>query len=204
MTMDSTKSAIGSSEAGHFLCDDWFDPLETGVRKRIRGFIEELLEAELDAVLGRDRYERPRMGGGNLPIGAVGSRHGHRERGLMGTFGGEAPAKLSGSMQRNAREHYAVHAARTAFQISGALFVFDAKLSEFELTFPDPMHEFNAGDGDRCALKALQSEHWTQTKFDRPVILLDQIVQIFRRSYLSPFAAPVFAEDSRAARWDAW
>jgi hypothetical protein len=87
MTMDSTKSAIGSSEGGHFLCDDWFDPLETGVRKRIRGFIEELLEAELDAVLGRDRYERPRMGGGNSPIGGVGSRHRHRERGLMGTFG---------------------------------------------------------------------------------------------------------------------
>ena len=29
--------------------------------------------------------------------------------------------KLSGSMQRNAREPYAFHAARTAFQISGAL-----------------------------------------------------------------------------------
>ncbi|MGD1037822.1 MAG: IS256 family transposase [Roseiarcus sp.] len=87
MTMDSTKSAIGSSEGGHFLFDDWFDPLETGVRTRIRGFIEELLEAELDAALGRDRYERPQMGGGNSPIGAVGSRHGHRERGLMGTFG---------------------------------------------------------------------------------------------------------------------
>src|SRR6202171_91667 len=86
MTMDSTKP-IGSSEGGYFLCDDWFDPLETGVRTRIRGFIEELLEAELDAVLGRDRYERPRMGDGNSPIGAVGSRHGHRERGLMGTFG---------------------------------------------------------------------------------------------------------------------
>ena len=57
------------------------------MRTRIRGFIEELLEAELDAALGRDRYERPRMGGGNSPIGAVGSRHGHRERGLMGTFG---------------------------------------------------------------------------------------------------------------------
>src|ERR1700674_8020 len=66
MTMDSTKSAIGSSEGGYFLCDDWFDPLETGVRTRIRGVIEELLEAELDAVLGRDRYERPRMGGGFL------------------------------------------------------------------------------------------------------------------------------------------
>ena len=87
MTMDSTKSEIGSSEGGHFLFDDWFDPLETGVRTRIRVFIEELLEAELDAALGRDRYERPRMGGGNSPMGAVGSRHGHRERGLMGTVG---------------------------------------------------------------------------------------------------------------------
>jgi hypothetical protein len=55
MTIDSTKSAIGSSAGGHFLCDDWFDPLETGVRTRIRGFIEELLEAELDAVLAARR-----------------------------------------------------------------------------------------------------------------------------------------------------
>ena len=46
-------------------------------------------------------------------------------------------------------------------------FAIDAKLSEFELTFPDPMHEFNARDGDRGAPKALQSKHWTQTKFDR-------------------------------------
>ena len=83
-------------------------------------------------------------------------------------------------------------------------FAIGAKLSERELTFPDSMHEFNAGDGDRGALKALQSEHWTQTKFDRPVILFDQIVQIFRRSYLSPFAAPVFAEDFPRPRWDAW
>ncbi len=87
MTMDSTKPAIGSAEGEHFLCDDWFDPLETGVRTRIRGFIEELLEAELDAALGRNRYERPRTGDGNSPKGVVGSRHGHRERGLMGTFG---------------------------------------------------------------------------------------------------------------------
>ncbi len=87
MTMDSTKPAIGSAEGEHFLCDDWFDPLETGVRTRIRGFIEELLEAELDAALGRDRYERSGMSGGESPRGVVGSRHGHRERGLMGTFG---------------------------------------------------------------------------------------------------------------------
>jgi hypothetical protein len=45
MTMDSTKPAVGSMQEEQFLCDDWFDPLESGVRTRIRGFIEELLEA---------------------------------------------------------------------------------------------------------------------------------------------------------------
>ena len=87
MTTDSTKPAILAPEGEHFLCDDWFDPLETGVRTRIRGFIEELLEAELDAALGRDRYERPRMASGDSCRSVVGTRHGHRERGLMGTFG---------------------------------------------------------------------------------------------------------------------
>ena len=87
MTTDSTKPAILASEGEHFLCDDWFDPLETGVRTRIRGFIEELLEAELDAALGRDRYERPQMASGGSCRSVVGTRHGHRERGLMGTFG---------------------------------------------------------------------------------------------------------------------
>ena len=55
-------------------------------------------------------------------------------------------------------------------------FAIDAKLSQFELTFPDPMHEFNAGDDDRGAPKALQSKHWTQTKFDRSMVLLYQII----------------------------
>ena len=55
-------------------------------------------------------------------------------------------------------------------------FAIDAKLAERELTFPDPMHEFNAGDGDRGAPKALQSKHWTQTKFDRSMVLLYQII----------------------------
>ena len=48
-------------EGGHFLCDDWLI-LETGVRGRIRGFIEELLEAELDLAWAH-RYERRGKGG---------------------------------------------------------------------------------------------------------------------------------------------
>ena len=87
MTTDSTKTAVGPSEGGYFLCDDWFDPLETRVRGRIRGFIEELLEAELGSALGRHRYERRGKGGAASSERAVGSRHGHRERSLMGTFG---------------------------------------------------------------------------------------------------------------------
>ena len=46
MTTDSTRPAASSTasctEGEHFLCDDWFDPLESGVRTRIRSFIEEL------------------------------------------------------------------------------------------------------------------------------------------------------------------
>ena len=61
MKTDTTKAPAEAAEGTLFLGDDWFDPLETGVRTRIRGFIEELLEAELDAALGRDRYERPRL-----------------------------------------------------------------------------------------------------------------------------------------------
>ena len=87
MTTDSTRPTASSTEGEHFLCDDWFDPLENGVRTRIRGFIEELLEAELDAALGRARYERPGGVGDESPKGAAGSRHGHRERRLLGTFG---------------------------------------------------------------------------------------------------------------------
>jgi putative transposase len=62
-----------------FRGEDWFDPLEGAVRERIRGFIEEMLEVELDAALQRRRYTRNGV--------AQGHRHGHRERQLIGTFG---------------------------------------------------------------------------------------------------------------------
>ena len=93
MKTDTTKGTMEAAEGTLFLGADWFDPLEAGVRTRIRGFIEELLEAELDAALGRDRYERPRLaetGVGGRPVVSAppaGYRHGHRERQLMGTFG---------------------------------------------------------------------------------------------------------------------
>src|SRR5271167_629352 len=87
MTTNSTMPTPNSTEGEQFLCDDWFDPLENGVRTRIRGFIEDLLEAELDAALGRVRYARPGAGGDGSAKCAAGARHGHRERRILGTFG---------------------------------------------------------------------------------------------------------------------
>jgi putative transposase len=90
MKTDITKGTSESAGGTLSLGDDWFDPLEAGVRTRVRGIIEELLEAELDAALGRDRYERPRLGepgAGGGSVAGAGHRHGHRERQLTGTFG---------------------------------------------------------------------------------------------------------------------
>lgn len=66
------------AEEALFAGEAWFDPIEAGLRDRIRGLIEELVEQELEAVLGRGRYERG---------GAAGHRHGHRARRLTGSFG---------------------------------------------------------------------------------------------------------------------
>jgi len=61
-----------------FAGEAWFDPIESGIRGRIRGFIETMLEEELAAVLGRARYERG---------DSKGHRHGKRRRQLLGSFG---------------------------------------------------------------------------------------------------------------------
>ena len=60
-------------------------PIEVAIRDRVRGFIESLVEAELDEALGRSRYQRP--GTADQAGRIAGSRHGRRERQLLGSFG---------------------------------------------------------------------------------------------------------------------
>jgi putative transposase len=87
MGIHSTKSEAlhSTADATHHLFEDWFDPIEKGVRERVRGFIEELIEAELEEALSRPRYGRAApTEAGNAPCG---HRHGHRSRTVMGTFG---------------------------------------------------------------------------------------------------------------------
>ena len=80
------KEATRASPAAPspFAGSDWFDPLEEAVRGQVRAFSEQLLEEELDAALGRQRYQRV--------VSSNGRRHGHRPRQLVTTFG---PLSLS-------------------------------------------------------------------------------------------------------------
>ena len=108
MTRATTKadSSLPQNETKGHLFDNWNDPLETEIRGRIRGFIEELIHEELDAALARPRYGRQAKNSKESAdiaavAGGAGHRHGSRPRTLMGTFGKVAinvpRARLQGS-----------------------------------------------------------------------------------------------------------
>ena len=61
MTSTTTKpeTVQPEADAAIYLFDDWFDPIEAGLRDRVRDFIETMFRAELDAALARPRYARP-------------------------------------------------------------------------------------------------------------------------------------------------
>ena len=92
MNNDSTNSPALQLEAetAVHLVEDWFDPIEAGLRDRVREFIQAMIESELDAALSRPRYARqPKKDPetADRPSGITGHRHGHRSRSLLGTFG---------------------------------------------------------------------------------------------------------------------
>jgi len=87
MTSTTTKPTIKQQDdqSPVYLFDDWFDPIEAGLREQVRGFIETMILTEFDAALARPRYgRRPAGAAGN---GVAGYRHGSRTRTLVGTFG---------------------------------------------------------------------------------------------------------------------
>ena len=59
------------AETAAYLFDDWFDPIEAGLRNRVRDFIETMIRSELDAALARPRYaRRPDVSEGSRAIPA--------------------------------------------------------------------------------------------------------------------------------------
>ncbi len=91
MDKDSTTVADGTTL---FAGEAWFDPIEAGIRDRVRGFLEELIEQELETALRRGRYERD----ASAPKGY---RNGRRARQLTGSFG---PVRISVPRTRLATE----------------------------------------------------------------------------------------------------
>src|SRR5258708_37149780 len=92
MTSVTTKpdSSQPQTETAVDLFDNWFDPIEAGLRDRAREFLQAMLEGELDLVLARSRYARrakPSSGDAEGVVGTTGHRHGHRPRSLLGSFG---------------------------------------------------------------------------------------------------------------------
>jgi putative transposase len=90
MRIVTTKPELSqpSAATSFHLFDDWFDPIEMGLRERVREFIEEMIRGELDAVLSRPRYgRRVKDAAGEEIAGIAGHRHGSRMRTLTGTFG---------------------------------------------------------------------------------------------------------------------
>jgi putative transposase len=89
MTSTTTKPDAVQLEAetSVYLFDDWFDPIEAGLRDRVRDFIETMIRTELDAALDRPRYGRRRAGREGAEAALAGHRHGGRTRTLTGTFG---------------------------------------------------------------------------------------------------------------------
>src|SRR5260370_6347638 len=91
MTNNSMKLPVLGSETeiGVGLLDEWFDPIEAGLRDRVRELIQTMIESELEAVLSRPRYaRRPNAGPENDCAGGVaGPRHGHPSPPPPGSFG---------------------------------------------------------------------------------------------------------------------
>src|SRR5271167_4408621 len=91
MTSVTTKPELSqpTTESNSHLFDGWFDPIETGIRDRVRGLIEEMICGELDAVLSRPHYGRRAVAadGSDVAPDVTGHRHGRRVRTLTGTFG---------------------------------------------------------------------------------------------------------------------
>jgi transposase-like protein len=92
MASNTTKSdfAQPAAETAIHLFDNWFDPIEAGLRDRVREFIQAMIEDELDEALSRPRYaRRAKLPSGETQDagGVTGHRHGHRSRSLLGSFG---------------------------------------------------------------------------------------------------------------------
>ena len=56
--------------------------------------------------------------------------------------------------------------------------------SELHLPFHGHVHQFDAGQKDPGTVKSLESQHGPRLSLDRPMVLLDKFIEIFRLANL--------------------
>ena len=105
MKKDTTKTPADMADEKLF--DNSFDPIETALRTKVRGFIETLVEEELETALARPRYGRRAepAEADNPDEPMVGHRHGHRMRSLARKHSARpiSPSRAPGSSGKTAR-----------------------------------------------------------------------------------------------------
>ena len=68
-----------------------------------------------------------------------------------------------------------------AFQIS-AQPAMSTQMSRAELSFADAVHQFNTDDRDHCVAKLLEPhQHHCDALLDASMVLLNQVIEVFRR-----------------------
>jgi hypothetical protein len=74
----------------------------------------------------------------------------------------------------------------------------DRQTAQSELALANAVHQFIAGERDRCVPEALEAQHHSDTLLRAPMVLLNQVVQVLRWA-LSVFV-PFSSANSRHLR----
>jgi len=60
----------------------------------------------------------------------------------------------------------------------------NAERWQSELSLPNAVQQLDAGDRDRRICSPLEAEHHRDALLHAPMVLLDQVIQVFRRAQL--------------------
>jgi hypothetical protein len=82
----------------------------------------------------------------------------------------------------------------------GCVSASNTQAAQPELPLADAVHQLDTGDRDRRVTELLEAEHPSDTLLDTPMVLLNQIIQVFRRALLVFAGKEPSAFISRTAR----
>jgi hypothetical protein len=69
------------------------------------------------------------------------------------------------------------------FSLRRPLYILEAAAtSQCELSLPDAVQQLDAGDRDRRIPESLEAEHHSDALLHTPMVLLYQVIQVFRRA----------------------